>query len=123
VQLVVPAAVERHVLVFAQEHPLPRILVHQRPQHAQHFVQARLLELEAQQARVVLGRQRVRVEEVVGRQGQRVVRQVGCSNSVAMASSRKPSTPRSSQKRTAAHMASLTAGLRQLRSGCSGRKA
>jgi len=47
----------------------------------------------------------------------------GCSKIVAMASSRKPSTPRSSQKRTISHIAALTSGLRQLRSGCSLRKA
>ena len=38
------------------------------------------------------------------------------------ASSRKPSTPRSSQKRSTSSMAASTAGLRQLRSGCSVRK-
>ena len=35
---------------------------------------------------------------------------------------RKPSTPRSSQKRMASKMAALTSGLRQLRSGCWRRK-
>ena len=42
----------------------------------------------------------------------------GSSKIVPMASRRKPSTPRSSQKRTASHMACLTSGLRQFRSGC-----
>ena len=37
-----------------------------------------------------------------------------------MASTRKPSTPRSNQKRSTSSMAATTSGLRQLRSGCSG---
>ena len=38
-----------------------------------------------------------------------------------MASTRKPSTPRSSQKRSTSSMAARTSGLRQFRSGCCGR--
>ena len=40
--------------------------------------------------------------------------------SCAIASSRKPSTPRSSQKRSTSCIAASTSGLSQLRSGCSG---
>ena len=38
----------------------------------------------------------------------------------SIASSRKPSAPRSSQKRTTSCIAATTSGLRQSRSGCSG---
>ena len=49
----------------------------------------------------------------------------GSSGSLPMrctTSTRKPSTPRSSQKRSTSCIASTTSGLSQLRSGCSGRK-
>jgi len=45
----------------------------------------------------------------------------GCFISSCATSIRNPSTPRSSQNRATSCMASRTAGLRQLRSGCSRR--
>jgi hypothetical protein len=62
-----------------------------------------------------------RVAVTVGGIGRVVVKRV-VLDQMAMASARKPSTPRFSQKRTTSYMASRIPRLRQLRSGCEVRK-